>query len=382
MTKLHQDTFQQTRGSADELIGIWWSTIGTRSTADSVFCGLIKGTLAGLLLILFVQAGIAQQASVASATTTNTAGAAKLQSDGTSVSKGLAAGGDTRYRIGPGDVLDVRVARAPELSREAVRVDQGGMIRMPMLTDDIPAACLTEGELAQNIAKLYLKYKNDPHVDVFVREFQSQPVAVIGAVKGAAQFKLQRRVRLLELLSFAGGPTDSAGQNVQIVHAGGAPLCEKMNNEAAGDGDGAAFVSYRLSDTLRGVPEANPFVQPGDIVSLPLADQVYVLGNVLRPAAIPMKEPLTVTRAIAIAGGTGPSTKKDKVRIIRQLPGSTAKKEIYVDLIAIEKNKAEDVALMPNDVVDVPISGTKSILRSLLGTIVPTVSQLPVRVIP
>lgn len=382
VTKLHQDTFQQTRGSADELIGIWRSTIGARSTADSVFCGLIKGTLAGLLLILFVQAGIAQQASVASATTTNTAGPAKLQSDRTSVSKGLAAGGDTRYRIGPGDVLDVRVARAPELSREAVRVDQGGMIRMPMLTDDIPAACLTEGELAQNIAKLYLKYKNDPHVDVFVREFQSQPVAVIGAVKGAAQFKLQRRVRLLELLSFAGGPTDSAGQNVQIVHAGGAPLCEKMNNEAAGDGDGAAFVSYRLSDTLRGVPEANPFVQPGDIVSLPLADQVYVLGNVLRPAAIPMKEPLTVTRAIAIAGGTGPSTKKDKVRIIRQLPGSTAKKEIYVDLIAIEKNKAEDVALMPNDVVDVPISGTKSILRSLLGTIVPTVSQLPVRVIP
>jgi hypothetical protein len=51
-------------------------------------------------------------------------------------------------------------------------------------------------------------------------------------------------------------------------------------------------------------------------------------------------------------------------------------------LTAIEKNKAEDIALLPNDVIDVPISGTKSILRSLLGTIVPTVSQLPVRVIP
>jgi hypothetical protein len=83
-----------------------------------------------------------------------------------------------------------------------------------------------------------------------------------------------------------------------------------------------------------------------------------------------------------MAGGTAPSTKKDKIRILRQLPGSTQKKEIFIDLTAIEKNKAEDVALVANDVVDVPISGTKSILRSLLGSVVPTIGQLPVRVIP
>jgi len=113
---------------------------------------------------------------------------------------------DSRYRIGPGDVLEIRVLRAPELSRDAVRVDQSGMIRMPMWNDDVRAACLTEGELAQHIAKLYLKYKRDPHVDVFVKEFQSQPVAVTGAVHAASNFKLQRQVRLLELLSFAGEP--------------------------------------------------------------------------------------------------------------------------------------------------------------------------------
>jgi polysaccharide export outer membrane protein len=279
-------------------------------------------------------------------------------------------------------VLDVRVARAPELSREAVRVDQGGNIRMPMLDVDIPAACQTEGELSQTIAKLYRKYKNDPHVDVFVKEFQSQPVAVIGAVHGAAQFKMQRQVKLLEIISLAGGPTDSAGQTVQIVHAGGGPICKQSGDSGTDSSDSSAFVTYRLLDTLHGLPEANPFVQPGDIVSVPLADQVFVLGNVLKPSAIPMKEPLTVSHAIAIAGGTAPSTKKDKIRILRQLPGSTQKKEIFVDLTAIEKNKAEDVVLLPNDVVDVPISGTKSILRSLLGTVVPTISQLPVRVIP
>jgi polysaccharide export outer membrane protein len=333
--------------------------------------------LVSLLLILSTHELRAQAASaVASGTTERTVGeeAAAKRSDAAAI--------DNRYRIGPGDVLEVRVARAPELSRDAVRVDQGGNIRMPMLDVDIPAACQTEGELSQNIAKLYRKYKNDPHVDVFVKEFQSQPVAVIGAVHGAAQFKMQRQVKLLELISLAGGPTDSAGQTIQIVHAGGGPICKQSGDSGTDTADSSAFVTYKLNDTLHGLPEANPFVQPGDIVSVPLADQVYVLGNVLKPSAIPLKEPLTVSHAIAIAGGTAPSTKKDKIRILRQLPGSTQKKEIFVDLTAIERNKAEDVALLPNDVVDVPISGTKSILRSLLGTVVPTISQLPVRVIP
>ena len=333
--------------------------------------------LVSLLLILSTHELKAQTASaVASGTTERVVGeeVAAKRSDAAAI--------DNRYRIGPGDVLEVRVARAPELSRDAVRVDQGGNIRMPMLDVDIPAACQTEGELSQNIAKLYRKYKNDPHVDVFVKEFQSQPVAVIGAVHGAAQFKMQRQVKLLELISLAGGPTDSAGQTIQIVHAGGGPICKQSGDSGTDTADSSAFVTYKLNDTLHGLPEANPFVQPGDIISVPLADQVYVLGNVLKPSAIPLKEPLTVSHAIAIAGGTAPSTKKDKIRILRQLPGSTQKKEIFVDLTAIERNKAEDVALLPNDVVDVPISGTKSILRSLLGTVVPTISQLPVRVIP
>lgn len=287
---------------------------------------------------------------------------------------------DTRYRIGPGDVLEVRVSRAPELSRDGVRVDQRGMIRMPMWKDDVPAACLTEGELAASIAKIYLKYKTTPHVDVFVKEFQSQPVAVTGAVRSASNFKLQRQVRLLELLSFAGGPSEAAGQTVQIVHAGGPSLCEKGKEAAARDMGG--LVSYKLTDTLQGVPEANPYVRPGDIVRVLEADQVYVIGNVLRPTIISLKEPITVSRAIAIAGGTAPSTKKDRVRIVRQTPGSITKQEIFVDLGAIEKRKAEDVALLANDIVDVPISGTKSLLRSLIGTIAPAIQQMPVRVIP
>ena len=287
---------------------------------------------------------------------------------------------DTRYRIGPGDVLEVRVARAPELSRDAVRVDQSGNIRMPMLENDIPAACLTEAEVAQGIAKLYRKYKNNPHVDVFVKEFQSQPVAVIGAVKTPSQFKLQRQVRLLELISLVGGPTDAAGQTIQIVHAEGGSRCDQ--SASVSKTEAGPLSSYKLEDTLLGTPEANPFVRPGDIVQVPQADQIFVLGNVLKPSAIPLKEPITVSRAIAMAGGTTANSKKDKIRIIRQLPGSTQKQEIAVNLSAIEKNRAEDVALLPNDVVHVPSSATKTFFRSLLGAVVPNIAQLPVRVVP
>ncbi|HYJ86800.1 MAG TPA: polysaccharide biosynthesis/export family protein [Pyrinomonadaceae bacterium] len=338
---------------------------------------IINPSLVGLFLFCSVQYSSAQQGSVIP-----TGPGSPIGSGDPSPTKVQPATTDALYRIGPGDVLDVRVAREPELSRDSVRVDQAGMIRMPMLDTHIPAACLTETELAQNIAKLYRKYKTEPHVEVFVKEFQSQPVAVMGAVRAPAQFKLQRQVRLLELLTFAGGPAANAGQTVQIVHSGGASLCDKQSASETSDNDSSTFVSYLLDDTLRGKTDANPFVRPGDIVQVPEADQVFVLGNVLKPSAIPLIEPLTVSRAIAIAGGTAPSTKKDKIRIIRQVQGTTAKKEIYVDLTAIEKNKAEDVALLANDVVDVPISGTKSILRSLLGAVVPTVTQLPVRVIP
>jgi len=91
-----------------------------------------------------------------------------------------ASADDKRYRIGPGDVLEIRVLKAPELSREAVRVDQRGMIRMPMITNEISAACLTEAELQEKIATLYLEYKRNPIVDVFVKEYQSQPVSIVG----------------------------------------------------------------------------------------------------------------------------------------------------------------------------------------------------------
>src|SRR5687768_1481458 len=160
---------------------------------------------------------------------------------------------DDRYRIGPGDVLDIRIFNRPNLSRDAVRVEGSGMIRMPLIDTEIQAACKTEGELAKEITSRYLKYYRNPQVDVFIKEYHSKQVAIIGAVNEQSRFELQRRIRLLDLLTYAKGPTSKAGQTINIVHSTPALACEKPAGRAAtGSQDVAsAFSSYRLSETLK-----------------------------------------------------------------------------------------------------------------------------------
>ena len=284
-----------------------------------------------------------------------------------------------RYRVGPGDVLDIRMFKHPELSRDGVRVDGGGMIRMPLIEGEIAAACKTEGELAKDIASRYLKYYRNPQVDVFVKEYHSREVAVIGAINDQGRYQMQRRITLLELLTFAKGPSDKAGQTINIVRGPQSALCG-ANGEQTEEASG--FISLRLNDTLRGEAKANPYIQPGDIVTVPEADQVYVVGNVYHPQALPMKDPITVSRAVAMAGGPVQDAKTDHVRIVRQQPGATTKTEIVVNLGAISRKQAEDVPLQPNDIVEVPTSAGKSLIRSLLSAVAPAAAQLPVRVIP
>jgi polysaccharide export outer membrane protein len=285
---------------------------------------------------------------------------------------------DERYRIGPGDILDVRVFNKPQFNREGVRVDPRGMIRMPLIKEQILAACQTEETLEAKITELLKEFIREPQVTVQIKEYQSEPVAVLGAVRAPSRFQLQRRVRLLELLTFVNGPADNAGRTVQVVHTGPRLDCQGAPEETAAN----AIDSYKLTETLRGDEKSNPFVQAGDVVSIAVADQVYVIGNVVRPTAIALTEPMTVSRAIAMAGGTAIDTRKNDIHIIRQTPGTTDKTEILIDLEAINRHKAEDVVLVANDIIDVPASGGKRFLRSLMGAVVPSVGQLPVRVIP
>lgn len=284
-----------------------------------------------------------------------------------------------RYRIGAGDVLDIRILNRPQLSREAVRVEGDGMIRMPLIEGSIPAACKSAEELATDITKRYLKYYRNPQVDVFVKEYHAREVALIGAVNEQGRYQMQRRLRLLELLSFAKGPSDKAGQTINIVRGPRTDIC---GNDAESTSEEGAFISLRLNDTLRGEEKANPYVQSGDIITIPEAEQVYVVGNVYTPKSLPLKEPISVSRAIAMAGGALRDSKTDHIHIIRQVPGSGGQSELYVNLKLIASKKAEDVMLQPNDIVEVQESTGKSVIRSLLGAVAPSVAQLPIRVIP
>ena len=284
---------------------------------------------------------------------------------------------DDRYRIGPGDVLDIRIYNRANLSRDGVRVEGNGLFRMPLIESEIQAACKTEGELAKEIAGLYARYYKNLQVDVFIKEYHSNQVAIIGAVNEQSRFELKRRVSLLELLKYAKGPSIRAGQTINIVHSTAPSLCRTNSEDEI-----AAFSSYKLSDTMVGDPKANPYLEAGDIVTVPDADQIYVVGNVFTPLTIPLKESITLSQAIAMAGGAKQDTKKDKIRVVRQEPGSLAKKEIIVDLSAIEKKRADDLALMPNDIVDVPLSSGKSLLRGLVTGGAQSATQLPVRIIP
>ena len=286
---------------------------------------------------------------------------------------------EKHYRIGPGDVLDIRVFNKPQFSRDGVRVGERGMIRMPLLEGEIQAACRTEAELAEELTERYKEFLRHPQVDVFIKDYQSQPVAVLGAVRAPSRFQLQRRVRLLELLSFAGGPSDVAGLVVQVVHTAPPSICDPASADESSAG---VIENYKLSDTLRGDERANPFVLPGDVISVAEAEQAYVVGNVLRPTPIPLRERVTLTRAIAMSGGLMPDTQSNRVRIVRQTPGTTTTTELLVDLKAIDRRQAEDVVLQAGDIVDVPVAGGKRLLRSLVSAVVPAAGQLPVRVIP
>ena len=343
-------------------------------------------TILGLLLCVMLSTFLAKNAAAQQASEASVSQSAR--DDGARAVASSAV--DERYRIGSGDVLEIRVFERPQLSREAIRVDGGGRIRMPLIQDEFVAACQTEFELAEEIAARYRTYLKNPQVEVFVKEFNSEPVAVIGAVNKPGSFQLQRRVRLRELLTLAGGPSSEAGETIQVVHDESGASCEANTNRStlknirytpvdggwaarddvvASAPGGALLVSINLKSILRGEGGSNPFIRPGDFVHIPKANQVFVVGNVYKPSALALTEPLSLTRAIAMAGGVLPSTKRSKIRIIRVQPAGNT--ELYVDLEKISRHEQPDLLLEAADIVEVPTSIGKIALKGFFAGIVP-----------
>ncbi len=265
--------------------------------------------------------------------------------------------------IGSGDLLRIDVFDVPELSRE-VRVGDAGDISYPLIPGKIPAAGLTSFELEGKVETLLIEngLVSHPQVSVFVKEQTSQPVSIVGAVQHTMVYQVIRPTTLLELLSAAGGITDDAGSVVVITRVArpGTPRTQTISatDDFAKD---QQIITIRLQDLLEsGNAVFNVPVYGGDVVSVPRAGIVYVLGfGVAQPGGYVLQnrgEQVTVLKALALAHGLTGFAKANSAVIMRTNPATGNKDQIPVRIKAIENHQTEDVPLRSNDILYIPDS--------------------------
>lgn len=259
----------------------------------------------------------------------------------------LPARGRSDYEIGRQDLLQIEVFDVEELS-QTVRVADDGSITMPLL-GRLQVAGLTKTRLEQTIAELLEeRFVRDPQVTVFVKEYESKKVAVSGAVKNPGSYEMLGRKTLLEMLSVAGGLDRDLGREIII-----------FRNDPSGSG-----ATDRISVDLEGLvyeadPSLNLVLEPGDIVYVPTVEKVriFVSGAVKNPDVyeVPREDPVTVLKAITLAGGTTDRAAPKRIQIMRT-NAEGERVTLVVNLKAIKRGRAEDPVLYRDDVVLVPES--------------------------
>ncbi len=263
--------------------------------------------------------------------------------------------------LGAGDLIHVEVFDVPELSRD-VRISISGEIGFPLIHERVRAAGLTPFQLEDKIQGLLIQngLVSNPQVSVFVKEQVSQPVTIIGAVARPMTYQALRPTTLLELLASAGGITDTAGTVILITRPTQQEAVKPASvaTNGSSDAEGQA-IRIRLQDLLNAENTAfNIFVYGGDVVNVPPAGMVYVLGRgITQPGGYILQsrgEQVTVMKAVALARGLASFSKADHSVIYRVNPKTGQREAIPVRIKQIEKNKADDVALKSNDILYVP----------------------------
>jgi polysaccharide export outer membrane protein len=248
------------------------------------------------------------------------------------------------YRIGRQDLLEISVFDVEELS-QTVRVTDDGSITMPLL-GRLDVRGLTKTELERMIAGLLEeRYVRDPQVTVFVKEYESKKIAVSGSVKKPGSYEMLGRKTLLEMLSMAGGLDREMGKEIIIFRR---------------EGEGTRRIAVELERLVyEADPSLNLVVEAGDIIYVPAVEKVriFVTGAVRNPDLyeVPRDEPVTVLKAITLAGGTTDRAALKKVQVIRT-DSNGDRITLVVNLKKIKRGKAEDPILHKDDVVLVPES--------------------------
>lgn len=245
-------------------------------------------------------------------------------------------------RLGPGDLLEISVYNVPELTTKA-RVGNAGDVYLPLI-DYVHVADLSPDEAQQMIQKRLEDggFVHNAHVTIFLNESASQGVTVLGEVGKPGVYPVLGDRKLYDLISAAGGFTASAGRKVSVIH----------------QRDPSQPVTLNLPRNLADDSQDNIAIRPGDMITVPRAPIVYVVGDVGRPAGLLMDNGnLTVLQALALAGGANRTAKMGGTRIIRKGPNGMT--ETLVPLKKMLEAKAPDVNLQGDDILFVPVSGAR-----------------------
>lgn len=305
------------------------------------------------------------------------------------------------YRISAGDVIQIQIEDAPELSHY-YRVNSSGCIEIPVL-GLVEAQKKTTYELARLIAKGLLEeeYLNAPNVLVTIKQYSSLTFFIQGSVRNPGVYQTEGRPSLLTMIGLAGGLTDGHGSTVFILR----PIKTKkpgpeaenqisgLQDQTSGSDQSteirtsgiaatpAADADYELIKVNMGVLYKGQFdqrLEPGDIVNIPRADVFFITGEVKAPGSFPLKEGTTLRQAVSLAQGMTFSAKPTQGIIFREDPMLGSRREIKVDISAVMNGKKEDIPVLANDVIIIPNSRTKSIGGMLLQALGVNSARLPV----
>jgi polysaccharide export outer membrane protein len=275
------------------------------------------------------------------------------------------SGPGKEYRIGPDDLIEVSVFEDPTLNGIS-RVSASGFISLPLI-GPVNVAGQTPQEVEGLIEEaLRTKYINDPHVTASVREYASQPVSVMGAVKFPSIYQIKGQKTLLEMIAMAQGiDSTTAGKTIQVLR-------KKAATDDTEDSQPAQTITIDTEDLFEnGKTELNIPIQAGDVINVVRAGSIFVVGEVFHPNEFVLRngKNVTVTQAIGLANGTTRDAKKSACVIYRYHRDGT-KEEIHVDYGKILSAGANDVTMLPNDILFVPANKVKSgISRALESTI-------------
>lgn len=265
------------------------------------------------------------------------------------------------YTLGPGDQIVVRVPDLEEIDNKTVPIDMKGDINLPSV-GRIRASGLSTEQLEAAIADRLKRVLVKPDVSVYLTEMRSQPVSVLGQVQNPGVHQLQGQKNLFEVLSLAGGLRQEAGNVIEItrrIEWGPIPLPNAAN-------DSTGHFSVASVDVKSVMTAANPaeniLIKPNDVISVPKADTIYVIGAVKKPGAYMLGENRTLSalQVLALAEGTEKTAATQSAKIMRVVPGSNDRAEIPVNLKTILSGKLADVPLTANDILFVPVSNAKA----------------------